>query len=71
MGVASSGYASNPQSDERSEVLGWSCASRDYLADAARRFQEDRLGRFGLIASGGGLSSWRTFSRASHAIALM
>jgi len=55
----------------RSEVLGCSSAFRNFVADVAWRFQEDRLGRFGLIVSGGGLSSWRTSSRASHAIPVM
>ena len=41
------------------------------LADGAWRFYERRLGRSGLIVSGGGVSSWRTSRRASHAIAPM
>jgi hypothetical protein len=65
------GNASNPHPDERSEVLGWSSAFCNYLADVAWRFQERRLDRFGLIVPGGGLSSWRTSSRASHAIPAM
>ena len=38
--VASSGYASNPQLDEKSEVLGWSSAFRNHLADVACAFKK-------------------------------
>jgi hypothetical protein len=38
--VASSEYASNCQSDEKSEVLGWSSAFRLYLADVACAFKK-------------------------------
>ena len=38
--VASSEYAYNCQSDEKSEVLGWSSAFRLYLADVACAFKK-------------------------------
>ena len=38
--VASSGYASNAQLDEKSEVLGCSSAFRNHLADVACAFKK-------------------------------
>jgi len=38
--VASSGYASNARLDEKSEVLGWSSAFRNHLADVACAFKK-------------------------------
>jgi hypothetical protein len=46
-------------------------ALRNYRVDGAWRCQERRLGRFGVMVSGGGLSSWRTSRRASHATPAM
>jgi hypothetical protein len=43
--VASSEYASNCQSDEKSEVLGWSSAFRLYLADVASALSRRQIGK--------------------------